>query len=200
MASDRSKTMFISGSAYEYGRFGDRGRNFIRDLSKALIRNDFKIITGFGSGVGNYVIEGALNEIYLEKKERLIDHLQIFPFPTGADYLQTIWEHYRNDIIPQAGITLFLFGNKLQDIAVREADGMLQEFEIAKFHKTLLIPVGASGYASEKIWKKVVERYDDYFDSREKYELYERLGDPCTEADDLIDVILQIAGAIPANA
>jgi hypothetical protein len=201
MSSTRCRTVFISGSAYEYGRFGDTGKTFVRDLTQSLVKNGFKIVSGFGSGVGNYILEGALQEIYPEKKGRLNDHLGIYPFPIQADgwtdtragFLETIWENYRNDIISQAGIAIFLFGNKLEDITVREADGMLKEFQIARSHQALLIPVGASGYTSEKLWKNIVEQYDDYFENREHFGLYEQLGDPGTEPEDLIDVILQIA-------
>jgi Sir2- and TIR-associating SLOG family len=206
MISDRRKTVFISGSAYEYGKFGDSGRDFIRDLTKTLLRNDFRIVSGFGTGVGNHIIEGALFEIYLEKKSNLTDHFRVYPFPGGggsngyngarADGLDAVWGDYRSDIISQAGIAIFLFGNKLEDISVREADGMLKEFEIAKSQQSLLIPVGACGYTSEKLWKNVVEHYDDYFESREKFPLFERLGQACNDPQDvdaLIDVILQIA-------
>jgi hypothetical protein len=45
MPFDKRKNVFISGSAYEYGRFGEEnGRDFIRDLSKTLLKNGFKII------------------------------------------------------------------------------------------------------------------------------------------------------------
>jgi hypothetical protein len=70
---------------------------------------------------------------------------------------------------------------------------MLKEFEIARSHNALLIPVGVSGYISEQLWKDVVERYDDYFDNREKYEWYERLGNPEARPAELIDAILRIA-------
>jgi hypothetical protein len=171
-----------------------------------LLRNDFTIVSGFGSGVGSHVIEGALFEIYLEKKGNLADHFRVYPFPGGggsngyngarADGLDAVWGNYRSDIISQAGIAIFIFGNKLEDISVREADGMWKEFEIARSHQALLIPVGASGYASEKLWKNVVEHYDDYFETREKFSLFERLGHPChasEDVDELINVILQIA-------
>lgn len=197
MLSTKRKTVFISGSAYEYGRLGDEGKTFVRDLTRTLVKNDFKVISGFGAGVGNHMLEGALHEIYLEKKGRLSDHLGVFPFPGringGADLMETIWDKYRNDIIAQAGIAIFLFGNKLEDICVREADGMVREFEIARSHGALLIPVGASGYIAEKLWKQVLGKYDDYFESREKFELYEQLGDPGVEPACLIDIILRIA-------
>jgi hypothetical protein len=190
------KTVFISGSAYEYGRFGDDGKSFIRALSKTLLQNNFKIISGFGAGVGNYVIEGALDEIYLEQHEKITDQLKVFPFPAFpamGDLMETIHLNYRNDMISQAGVAIFLFGNKLEDIAVREADGMKKEFEIARSHRALLIPVGASGYVSECLWKNVLECYDDYFDNREKFEWYEQLGDPSARPEELINAILQIA-------
>ncbi len=57
----------------------------------------------------------------------------------------------------------------------------------------MLIPVGASGYVSEGLWKNVLECYDDYFDNREKFEWYEQLGNPCARPEDLINAILQIA-------
>ncbi|HEV3326484.1 MAG TPA: hypothetical protein VG052_12795 [Puia sp.] len=192
MVFNKRKTVFISGSAYEYGRFGDDGKDFIRNLAKTLLKNDFKIISGFGSGVGNYVLEGALNEIYLEQKTKITDQLRVFPFPMQNE-LESVHLNYRDDMISQAGTVIFLFGNKLEDIAVREADGMLKEFEIARSHNALLIPVGVSGYISEQLWKDVVERYDDYFDNREKYEWYERLGNPEARPAELIDAILRIA-------
>jgi hypothetical protein len=194
MPFDKRKNIFISGSAYEYGRFGEEnGRDFIRDLSKTLLKNGFKIISGFGSGVGNYVIEGALHGIYLEQKEKVTDQLKVYPFPGLNGGTENIHTNYRDDMISQAGIAIFLFGNKLMDISVREADGMREEFEIAKSYKALLIPVGASGYISEKLWKDIVARYDEYFDSREKFEWYECLGNPAARPDELIDAILQIA-------
>jgi hypothetical protein len=192
MLFNKRKTVFISGSAYEYGRFGDDGKDFIRNLSRTLLRNDFKIISGFGSGVGNYVLEGALNEIYLEQKTRITDQLRIYPFPVLSE-LESVHLNYRDDMISQAGTVIFLFGNKLEDIAVREADGMKKEFEIARSHNALLIPVGVSGYISEQLWKDVFERYDDYFHSREKFEWYERLGNPAAQPAELIEAILQIA-------
>src|ERR1700722_13851127 len=193
MPSNKRKTVFISGSAYEYGRFGDEGKDFIRVLSKTLLHNGFKIISGFGYGVGNHVLEGALDEIYLGQKERLTDQLRVFPFPLMNGLTDTIHSSYRDDMISQAGTAIFLFGNKLEDISVRYADGMKKEFEIARSYQALLIPVGASGYISELLWKDLLDRYDDYFDNREKFGWYERLGDPSARPEQLIDAILQIA-------
>ncbi len=192
MTADKKKTVFISGSAYGYGRLGSAGKFFIRDLARALVKNDFKIVSGHGLGVGTHVLDGVLEEIYNRKKERIADRLQVFPFPSEP-YTEKVSHSYREDMISRAGIAIFLFGNKLQDIAVKEADGLLKEFEIARSHKVVLIPVGATGYASEKLWKRVVADYDDYFGTREKFNLFEQLGDPSTDPETLIDLVVRAA-------
>ncbi|HTI08439.1 MAG TPA: hypothetical protein VL832_07770 [Puia sp.] len=192
MLSEKRKTVFISGSAYEYGIFGETGKTFIRDLSRALVKNGFRIVSGFGLGVGSHILDGALEEIYLGQNEKITDHLQVFPFPS-AGHPERITTSYRKDMISRAGVVIFVFGNKLEDIEVREADGMWKEFEIARSNKAILIPVGASGYASEKLWKKVVERFDDYFETREKFERYLQLGNPFLQPEQLIHLIIEIA-------
>lgn len=192
MHAERRKTVFISGSAYEYGRFGDNGKTFIRELSKTLLKNGFQIISGFGAGVGNHVVEGALYEIYLGGRQKWTDQLRVFPFPVRTEMLDSIQTAYRTDMISMADTAIFLFGNKLEDICVREADGMEKEFEIARSKNALLIPVGVSGYTSERLWKNMVGKYDDYFDNRDKYELYEQLGNPDAHPEQIIDAILRI--------
>jgi hypothetical protein len=210
MLFNRKKTVFISGSAYEYGRFGNDGKDFIRCLTTALLRHDYKIISGFGYGVGNYVVEGALQEIYGRQQTRLTDQLRVFPFPVSNGHssshpgshsgghsappdLDSLHRNYRDDMIAQAGTAIFLFGNKLEDIAVRHADGMRKEFEIARTHGTLVIPVGVSGYISAELWTDLIDRYDQYFADRSTFDWYLRLGNPDAGPADWIDAILQIA-------
>lgn len=142
--------------------------------------------------MGAHVVEGALEEIYLEKKEKITDELELFPFPVGCSS-EPVRHSYRSHMLSRADTVLFIFGNKLEDIAIKEADGMLKEFEIAAANKARLIPVGASGYAAEKLWKRVVENYDDYFLTREKYDLFTRLGAPPVHPQALINQIIEIA-------
>jgi len=192
MLFNKRSTVFISGSAYEYGRFGDTGRPFVRNLTKTLLRNNFKVISGFGLGVGGAVVEGAMDEVYLEKKTNITDHLHVYPF-ASHEHHKDVKTSYRMDMITRAGVAIFVFGNKLHDIAIKEAEGMMEEFQIASSNKAVLIPVGASGYVSERLWQEMMARFDEYVDSREKFELYEELGAPYTRHDRLIDIIIQIA-------
>jgi hypothetical protein len=98
-------------------------------------------------------------------------------------------------MIAQAETVIFLFGNKLEDISVREADGMIKEFEIARLRKVRVVAVGATGYVSEKLWRDVVNSYDEYFETRENFGLYERLGDMAAPRKELIDTILELAAS-----
>jgi hypothetical protein len=192
MLFNKRRTVFISGSAYEYGRFGSAGRSFVRNLTTSLLRNNFTIISGFGLGIGDSVVDGALHEIYLQKEEEISHHLRVYPFGSYA-HTDAIKTCYRKDMISQAGVAVFIFGNKLQDISIREADGMIEEFQIARSNQALLIPIGASGYIAEKLWREIMQDYHIYFDTREKFQLYEELGEPYTKHDRLIDLVLQIA-------
>src|SRR5579871_3224285 len=169
MQKNKRRSVFISGSAYEYGSFGDDGKTFIRELSKTLLQHGFTIISGYGMGVGNYVLEGALEEIYIKQGERMDDQLKVYPFPARQPETDRVLGSYRCDMISQADTAIFLFGNKLEDICVRDADGMRKEFEIARSQRLRPIAVGASGYISAKLWEEVVEQYDNYFDNRTKF-------------------------------
>jgi hypothetical protein len=193
MLSDKRRNVFISGSAYEYGKFGESGKHFIKDLSKTLLKNNFTITSGYGMGVGPYVVEAVLEDLCMDKKNNIADRLQVFPFPPGNYHSEELKNCYRDNIMARSGTALFIFGNKLEDISIQESQGMLKEFEIARTNEALVIPVGASGYISQKLWERVFEKYDDYFGTREKYLLFEQLGDPSTDVDTLIDLIIQIA-------
>jgi len=192
MLFDKGRTVFISGSAYEYGSLGDGGKPFVKDLTRTLLKNNFRIISGFGLGVGSSVVEGALEEVYFWKKENISDHLHVCPFPSPPNH-ENVKDCYRKDMISQAGIAIFIFGNKLEDISIREADGMLKEFEIARSYKAKLIPVGASGYVAERLWQQMLLHYDEYFDTREKFELFLQLGTPFTRPERIIELIIQLA-------
>jgi len=70
---------------------------------------------------------------------------------------------------------------------------MRKEFEIARTHGTLVIPVGVSGYMSAKLWKDLIDHFDDYFSDRSTFDWYIRLGNPDAAPADWIDAILMIA-------
>lgn len=72
-------SVFISGGLdtskkeFDYGSFQKKeagfalgkAERFIMQLASRLIENDYKIVTGFGAGIGNFVVSGA----YMQQKD-----------------------------------------------------------------------------------------------------------------------------------
>lgn len=163
----RRKTIFISGSAHEYAKWEPTvAENFIYSLAKEIAGLGFRIVSGFGLGVGSSVITGVLEHVYMNGKRLDSEQLILRPFPqseVGSRPIAQVWHDYREDMVSYSGIAIFLFGNKFKDGEVLVADGLIKEFEIAKSNELLLIPVGATEYASRQIYNQLLK--EGYFDS-----------------------------------
>ena len=151
------RTVFVSGAAVEYGAYGeDAVKNFVRNLSKDIIKSGFRIVNGYGLGFGNEVLAGAMEE--LNDEHRPVDgNLIMKPFPQGIPDPRVLWTKYRTEMISSTGITLFFLGNK-KDKATGNtilSNGMREEFEISKKHGNLLVPIGATGFVSKELWEEV---------------------------------------------
>lgn len=162
--------VFISGSAAEYGTYREKDAiKFINLLSNKLIANDYNIISGFGLGVGSAVITGALQAIYINRKSVNDNRLLLRPFPQGIEDVDTreeLWKKYREDMISRAGVSIFVFGNKMiQNGKIDLANGMKSEYEIAIEQHNLIVPVGCTGYMAQKIWTEISEDLSKYYDN-----------------------------------
>lgn len=192
-------TILISGSAEEYGSFGEkRATEFLHDLSKSLSHNSYKILTGFGWGVGSAVINGVLDNMETERNQNMDNYLIMRPFPqfeTKGKNLKELWTDYRKRFIPLAGVAIFVFGNRKNKNTgvIEEASGVIDEFEIAYQNGLLLIPIGATGFVSETLWNKVIGSFKDFFPNHE-YLLddFKTLGDSSLDNSIIIQTVLKI--------
>lgn len=57
-------------------------------------------------------------------------------------------------MISYAGISIFLFGNKMENGEIVLSSGMQEEFDISKQNGNLLIPVASTGHMARKLWEK----------------------------------------------
>lgn len=149
------KTIFISGSAEEYGAWDKQETlNFMHSLSAALVKGGYRVVNGFGWGIGSAVINGALDAIYAKPEKYSEDQLIMRPFPqlasNGQD-LRELWHEYRHRMIGLSGIALFVFGNKVKDGSIVNADGVRREFEIAKEKGVVALPIGTTGYMAKEL-------------------------------------------------
>jgi hypothetical protein len=160
------RTVFISGAAHEYGSWTkEEADNFIHTLSGTLIERGYKIVSGFGLGVGSAVISGSLEQIYMGQNRKPPERLILKPFPQevfGEQDRTKMWQEYRNTMISCAGISIFLFGNKKNNGGVILSDGMRQEFETAKEKGLFLLPIGSTGYMAKQLWEEINTNFDSY--------------------------------------
>lgn len=165
----RNKNIFISGSADEYGDWNKEDvDDFLVKLGEILIQEGFKITSGLGLGIGNACISGAIKEIYNRKYAKIDDYLTLKPFPQfieDKELRDKIWKEWRYDILGRSGIALFFMGNKkiLNSNEIVNADGVEKEFRIANELGLKIIPIGASGYQSEIIYKEVIDNFDKFY-------------------------------------
>jgi hypothetical protein len=158
--------VFISGSAEIYGEWEEiEAKNFMHSLAKELVRNNKKIISGFGYGVGSYIINGALSEIYESKFKNINEYLDLRPFSQATSQginLEKLKESYRKDMISCSGIGIFLFGNKKEDNQIVDTKGVYREFELAKEKQLYIIPVGSTGFVAKRILDEIKDNIDRY--------------------------------------
>lgn len=177
----KRRRVFISGSIEDYSEFPKVGE-FIKKLSYHLVKNNFKIVNGYGKGVGSYVINGVA-KFCKETDTKIDDYLNLMPFSTvGKDekHLRKMWIAYRKEMISQCGIGVYISGNKVEDGETINAYGMIKEYGIAKENDLVNIPLEFTGGAAKKLYednkgdlKKEIQRYveNDYKNKHKVKEL-----------------------------
>jgi hypothetical protein len=197
-------SIFISGAAEVYGTLSPiNARSFLHDLSKKIAlnknqTNKNRIITGFGLGVGDAVINGVLDNLNDAGRTISEEDIVMRPFPqfvTGGIRNEDQWTRYRKSMIEHAGIAIFVYGNKLDSTNnIVLSDGMMQEFELCEEAGVKLLPVGATGYIAEDLWKKVWNSFETYYpDPSPKFKNnFEKLGNKSLDTSELISTILDL--------
>lgn len=163
----KRRNIFISGAAADYSPLSeDIAKELIHSLSFRLAQENYKIVSGYGLGIGSMVINGALDYKLNSHYRNLDDLLILRPFPqisSGSQDIKAIWKSYRHDMISHSGIAIFLFGNKLDKNQLVNSNGMVEEFEICIEHGVIPIPIGLTGSISKELWNKVSNSLDIYY-------------------------------------
>lgn len=186
------RDVFISGSTHDFSPLGpDRFRELCRLLGAELISKDFNIISGFGLGVGDMVIVGAMQSLRRNDDERL----QLWPFPQavppGTDRA-TLWTQYRERMIRNAGVCIVLAGNKLVDGKPVLADGVHQEVEIATRQGKLVVPIGATGHVAREIWQEASNDPVKFFGTANVANSLATLGDETATPENLVKAVIDL--------
>jgi hypothetical protein len=152
-------SIFVSGSHPGPSFIGfDRTSEVSTEVGQMLVKKKLRIVSGFGLTVGSCVLSSALEELYKFPCPNLDEFVFLRPFPqviptgfTADDFYQ----RYREDLISQAGVCVFIGGLKIVSGAPVTAKGVIREYEIAKLAGKLCIPVGSTGGAALEIWDRM---------------------------------------------
>jgi hypothetical protein len=160
--------VFISGSAADYAPWEPlKAQELIQEISRRLIAAGFGIVSGFGEGVGPYVVNGILTQLEKDGTQMLDDRIVLRPFPIAipdATERRRRWKAYRQDMLAQAGVALFLFGNKRDATGnIVAADGMEEEFALASQKRLALVPVGCTGHTASELHTRVLGNFADHY-------------------------------------
>lgn len=192
-----ANNIFISGSAdfYDNGWDKERVEKLAYKLANELVKAEFKVTSGFGLGIGSSVINGALDAIYAGNK-RSDDYLRLKPFPqniVNAEERQAKWTKYREDMLEDNGVAIFMFGNKKDSKGNKvPANGCRQEFDIAKAKGCRIIPIGSTGDMAAEIYAEVKSEHES---DKSKYAYlgkYMTLLGTETDIDKIVDAVLEI--------
>lgn len=193
----KRSSILISGAADTYGTWPEPEK-FIHRLSYQLASRKNRIITGFGLGVGSAVINGTLAHLNEDGKTISDEVLVMRPFPqmaTGSKSLPEQWTEYRKAMIDYAGIAVFIFGNK-RDAGgnIVLSNGMRQEFELSVQAGLHPLPIGATGFMAEELWKEVSNKFAHFYPNADATfrQNYNKLGDPATPPDQILAALQQI--------
>ena len=151
---------------------------FIENLAKKLVTNGYKIMTGFGENVGNYILLGAYSGA-LEKNNsiNINNYINIHPIISfkNDNEKKDDFSRIREMLIEQCGFFLTMFGktefNKnfissndgTKDYQLEkelENDGVYQEYRIAKQLGKMIIPLGFTEHTSKYIYNEYKDQFN----------------------------------------
>lgn len=164
----KRSSIFVSGAAAEFGAWKpDDADSFLNNLGALLSAEKNRIITGSGIGIGGPVINGALEHLDKEGIAISEERLMMRPFPhtaSGRPATKGRWTSYRKSMIEHAGIAIFAFGNKRDGSGnIINSEGMREEFDLCVASGVVPIPIGATGYMAETLWKEVNGRFGHFY-------------------------------------
>ncbi len=160
------KSVFISGAAHDSGPLGQpRLETLAREIGGRLIRDGYNVVSGFGLGLGEQCIIGALKALYGLPKDDERDRVTVRPFPRASSAAKQATENtrHREELLGRSGIVIVLAGNRLSaDGTIEESPGVIEEVDIATRAGKIVIPIGATGHAARRVWERSMKDPQQY--------------------------------------
>jgi hypothetical protein len=189
-----SRDVMVSGSTSSFDPFGQpRLEKFLRELGTELVKRGFRLISGYGLGVGSAVAYGALSEIHSNLGSP--DRAMLMPFPQslplGTDKAAFYTSH-REQLVRASGTVIFIAGNREALTGTENSPGVLEEFALATRFGRTPIPVGATGWMAAQIHGEVTADPRRYYGDADVLAELNVLNDVSAGNQALLDAIFSI--------
>nr|VFJ55512.1 MAG: SIR2-like domain-containing protein [Candidatus Kentron sp. FW] len=191
------KSVFVSGAAFDPAPLGrDRLDALAREIGMRLIREDYNLVSGFGSGLGEQCVIGALRGLYGIPRGEDSERLVVRPFPRvePENQLRQNTRH-REDLIARSGVLIVMAGNRERAKGSGETEpspGVFEEVDIALREGKPVIPIGATGHAAREIWEKAMGNPERYLPGIETKGALEILGDSNATNEALLNAVFEL--------
>ncbi len=192
------RDIFVSGSAYDHSPLGkDRLEDLARQIGNRIATKGYNLTSGFGLGIGEHVTLGTIEGLLQNPVSEIDSRLFLRPFPQtppAGISLTEFWTKYRREMLQRTGACIFVAGNKLDQASkeVIDANGMVEEFEIACSFGQYPIPVGATGHAAQVLWKTVMADLNRYYPKGGVKRFFQILGDSAKSNQEIIDAVFAV--------
>jgi len=190
------KTVFVSGAAHDAAPLGrSRLDHLARQIGARLISDGYNLVSGFGLGLGEQCVNGALRALYGIPKGADLERLVVRPFPrTKKPNQQQQNTRHREDLIARSGVVVVLAGNREQAGGTEISPGVLEEVDIALREGKHVIPVGATGHAARKVWNEAIADPERFLPGLKASKELTTLGDSMATNDQLIEALFALLG------
>ncbi len=151
------RNVFVAGSYPEAGEPTEREyiSRVAHDVGQFIATRGLNLISGFGRVVGRSVVAGMIDKLSAKPGAVLARRLSIRPIrelSTGGLSPEAFKQRQREDMLSQSGIVIFIGG-------LREggtAQGVLDEFAIARQKGQVVLPIAATGHAAQRIYEQLL--------------------------------------------
>jgi hypothetical protein len=154
--------VFVSGASVEPGAFGHGAlRELSQCLGTSIIEKGYNLVSGFGLGIGEDVVLGALRALYGLPRGDDIGRVLVRPFPNprAGETRERAYSTHREDLIARCRCVIVVGGNRAaKDGGVELSPGVFEEAEIASRLGRTVIPVGATGYVAKTTWQRMSDQ------------------------------------------
>lgn len=188
------KTVFVSGTAHDPSPLGrTRLDDLAREIGIRLIDERYNLVSGFGLGLGEECVVGALRALYGIPKGSDLERLVVRPLP-GVERAnqQAQNTRHREDLIARSGVVVVVAGNRAQTDGIGISPGVLEEVEIGLRERKCIIPIGATGHAARKVWDRASANPERFLPGIKGNKELAVLGDSSATNEQLLNALFRL--------